>query len=191
MPFIEDLTLYQFTFTGDTVRYQQILDQYFFEVYQGRDCRAVGWLSTDKPFPTGETSQEFKEKLFEFCLDDYVVNLTRGFHECEFCTKQDIDERIRCDEKAHLAGRGNGEIRVMGISSVYAGPILIYHYVIEHQYNPPEEFVEAVLTGLSPNSTELREMRKKISETEWGKRLNEAVETWNTQPKKKLWQFWK
>ena len=41
---------------------------------------------------------------------------------------------------------GNGEIRVTGEDgTVYAAPTMIAHYVAEHHYLPPQEFVDAVL----------------------------------------------
>jgi hypothetical protein len=38
----------------------------------------------------------------------------------------------------------NGEIRVAGEQVVYAAPLLIIHYIEEHGYLPPAEFLEAV-----------------------------------------------
>ena len=41
---------------------------------------------------------------------------------------------------------GSAEIRVKGKDGkVYAAPTLIYHYVAAHDYDPPKEFVEALL----------------------------------------------
>ena len=41
---------------------------------------------------------------------------------------------------------GSAEIRVQGKEGkVYAAPTLIYHYVAAHDYDPPQEFVEALL----------------------------------------------
>jgi hypothetical protein len=41
---------------------------------------------------------------------------------------------------------GNGEIRVLGADGVtFVAPVLILHYVTEHHYLPPPQFVDAVL----------------------------------------------
>jgi len=40
---------------------------------------------------------------------------------------------------------GSAEIRVQGIDgAVYAAPNLIYHYMANHNYLPPEEFLGAI-----------------------------------------------
>jgi hypothetical protein len=52
---------------------------------------------------------------------------------------------------------GSAEIRVFGPNgAIYAAPTLIYHYVAEHHYKPPAEFVHAALTSPRPPSDEYR-----------------------------------
>jgi hypothetical protein len=125
----------------------------------------VGWLDENKPFPKGETSLEFKAKLFEFCLDKYVVHIARGFHTCQFCGVSDHEwyeqRNERYGEEAHWSSIGDGEIRVIGQSTLYAAPALIHHYVVEHNYKPPDEFIEAVLEGSAPGSKEHETWLKK------------------------------
>ncbi len=126
----------------------------------------VGWLSSQMPFEKGDTSQEFKDKLLKFCSDEFIVLIARGFHICEFCdlsSEQWFEEQKDKDgKKAHWASIGDGEIRVRGKLAVYAAPALIHHYVAQHQYRPPDEFIEAVLTG-EPESKEQRELLRKYS----------------------------
>ena len=100
----------------------------------------VGWLEKNKPYPIGETSQKFKDRLSIFCSKEFLVGLTKGVHECEFCSPEVVIEGTRLVV-------GNGEIRVIGKSAIYAAPELIFHYVVNHHYKPPDEFINAVLTG--------------------------------------------
>ncbi len=90
--------------------------------------------------------------------------LMRGIHTCEFCALSDhqwfTQQQNTYGESAHWASLGDGEIRVLGESVVYAAPALIYHYVVEHHYKPPDEFIEAVLAG-EPASEQQRELLKK------------------------------
>jgi hypothetical protein len=90
-------------------------------------------------FPTGETPQEFKNKLYNFCSDEYPGNIACGCHVCEFCGDIPCERwyeegRSRYGEKTHWLNIGDGEILVIGKSVIYAAPTLIYHDVVEHQY---------------------------------------------------------
>ena len=95
----------------------------------------IGWLDRWHSFPTGETSEAFRGKLQQLCLRR--VKQTRGFYSCDFCKGRD---------KPH----GSAEIRVRGEGRVYAAPELVYHYVVIHNYLPPEEFIAAVLNSDQP-----------------------------------------
>lgn len=112
----------------------------------------VGWLDESTPFPTGPTSTAFRQKLLSYCRPQYVVQHYMGAHTCQFCTEPDLVVHVQWESKR--IGLGNGEIRVIGTDVVYAAPTLIYHYVADHDYQPPQEFVEAVLNGPGPGSGE-------------------------------------
>jgi hypothetical protein len=90
----------------------------------------VGWLEKSEPFPTGQTSEEFRTRLLELC--GRPVRQTRGIHTCSLCRGKD-------------RATGSAEIRVAGAAAVYAAPELVHHYVTVHDYRPPEEFIAAVL----------------------------------------------
>lgn len=61
-----------------------------------------------------------------------VVNLTLGFHECDFCSEEP-------------AFRGNGEYHYyLNNGDVYAAPAMILHYLQEHDYRLPEEVREGI-----------------------------------------------
>lgn len=112
----------------------------------------VGWLDEDYPFPTGPTTTAFHERLLVHCRFEFTVLHALGFHDCQFCSSPEPWVKVPWgDEQISL---GNGEIRVIGTDVVYAAPTLIHHYVVDHNYQPPEEFVEAVLTGPGPGSDE-------------------------------------
>jgi nucleoside phosphorylase len=99
---------------------------------------AVGWLDPSSPFHRGHIEPGIVEKLAK--LKRKPVNLTRGFHMCPFCKYERERNAFMYPERA-----GNGEIRVKGQNGlVYAAPVLICHYVAEHEYRPPDEFLDAV-----------------------------------------------
>ena len=121
----------------------------------------VGWLDNSKPYPQGFTSELFKEKLFQFCQRDNAILFCLGYHECQFCENPFFPLEVKRGEI--ITRLGNGEIRVIGQKVIYAAPTMIYHYVVAHNYLPPQEFVDAVLTGPSPASGEHKAL---VKETE-------------------------
>ncbi len=116
----------------------------------------VGWLDAIHPFPKGETTTIFQERLFEFCL--HPVFKTRGVHVCELCGFFGMAKRG--NKEAWL---GSAEIRVIGKEGrVYVAPTLVYHYVVDHGYCPPEEFLQAVLESPLPNSPEYERFKQQM-----------------------------
>jgi hypothetical protein len=106
----------------------------------------VGWLSRDRPFARGPVPLAFADELRRMASEP--VEITRGCHVCEFCEPPGdiIAAEPRYLEVWEMFRCGNGEIHVRGESSVvYCAPELVVHYVSEHQYRPPEEFIAAVL----------------------------------------------
>jgi hypothetical protein len=106
----------------------------------------VGWLSSDKEFLRGPVPEFFTTRLLR--LVESPINLYKGSHSCEFCPGPVFrkTERGRFTMERILGTGGNGEFHVPGLKGVtYVAPALIVHYVIVHQYLPPQEFVDAVL----------------------------------------------
>lgn len=109
----------------------------------------VGWLDIAFPYSRGKVSEEFLDKLWDFLHVRLVI--LRGPQSCYFCSPPEIlyiAQRNGEDIKL-----GFGEIRVLGENGrIYAAPTLVYHYIVAHEYQPPEEFIQAVLTGPEPES---------------------------------------
>jgi hypothetical protein len=116
---------------------------------------AVGWLGFFT-LRRGATPLRFQELLGQLCRRYPPRTATPGFHPCLLGT---------CLWRWWVRRRfgfvaGNGEIIVPGRGGkVYRAPTLIAHYVREHRYKPPKEFVEAVLalyrsTGLDWEAVE-------------------------------------
>ena len=111
----------------------------------------IGWLDAATPFPQSVPDGAFLTRLWAYCQISVVQ--TRGIHPCELCSAG--TQTIfgwHGDESLLL---GTAEIRVFGATGdIYAAPTLIYHYVKDHHYAPPEEFVHAVMMDpLPPDPT--------------------------------------
>lgn len=116
------------------------------DTWHGMPVKAIGWMEVPHPLPTGEAPAGFARRLSAFCTWDKLVHLEAGHQDCGFC--QAIQWRHRELTDSPL---GNGEIRVLGNGVVYAAPSLVGHYVAVHSYLPPAEFVDAVMSGPSPD----------------------------------------
>jgi hypothetical protein len=111
------------------------------------DLLNIGWLSKEQPFRRGPVPYLFASELRR--LSQSPVNLYRGVHLCEFCTPPEdlVALGEQCRNVWEMARSGNGEVRVQSSSgATYAAPTLVWHYVVEHQYQPPQEFIDAVLS---------------------------------------------
>ena len=118
----------------------------------------VGWL---------DISQEYRK---EFVGDDFLrsflpyvenhTNMFRGFHICQFCREQlesngedeRIYERVEVDLGNKITALGCMEVYVFGENCIYICPDLIFHYMKDHSYMPPDVFREAVLSSVEPPS---------------------------------------
>lgn len=103
---------------------------------------AVGWLDKEHSFTKGTVPDSFLERLWVFCRIPEALSM--GIHECEFC--QESSSRLviqRGDEKIQP---GSGVILVFkNKDTAYLAPDLIYHYIVDHGYMPPQEFISAVI----------------------------------------------
>jgi hypothetical protein len=112
----------------------------------GDHIRAVGWLHPDHPFPQGQVSAEFIARLRKFvqsgcrCADELYWGVFMGFHTCEFCQK----------------ARGLRNLGVPAGQVLFVAPEMVVHYVEQHRYAPPAEFVSAVLVSPLPGTPEYR-----------------------------------
>jgi hypothetical protein len=111
-----------------------------------RNVLNIGWLEKSKPFAQGPTGQPFLDQLtswFKIARPEQW----RGLHDCDFCDPEDLENRrpriTLGDEKTYLSC---WEIWIPGNNDkIFAAPGLILHYVSQHQYNPPREFINAVM----------------------------------------------
>ena|GEM_PF-1067174 len=129
--------------------YDDLTEYIYKERFKRQGSLNVGWLALGKNFDQKPASKEFLDKLWRICT--VSVARTRGFHFCELCPASDsevIQELTRDGERLVL---GTAEIRVFGTGDViFAAPNLIFHYVSVHHYDPPAEFVAAVLNNPAP-----------------------------------------
>ena len=119
---------------------------------------AVGWLRRGKPFQTGAPPAGFLFKLAGFCLPENSLEAFARPLPCGLETHP-VKPLLARGRPLPL---GRREIRVIGLEEIYAAPDLIYHYVAEHGYLPPREFIDAVDRGPQPGSPELKALLRAL-----------------------------
>jgi len=114
------------------------------DISDGKARRNVGWLAGWAPFPKAEPAPAFLAALF--ALSKNPVRKGPGAHVC--CKPhQDAGTgmtRASLGDEEILLGAAEIEVASPD-GSWYVAPDLIYHYVKEHRYAPPDEFVRACL----------------------------------------------
>lgn len=108
---------------------------------------SVGWLDEAMPFAVGEVDQGVIERVKRRCVFSRVA-VTRGFHPCNFghCKGRPPYPPLKAEVDGRAAALGSSEIRVVdsGKNRIFCAPNLIIHYMEEHGYMPPQEFLRAV-----------------------------------------------
>ena len=111
---------------------------------EGRQLCAVGWL--ERPgFTTGQTPDACIEALVAAHSTKIVRDGTRGIHTCTLCG-QNLPQLQWRDHAVQL--KGHGHYLVQMDETVYMAPELLLHYICEHAYCPPQEFLRAVSRGV-------------------------------------------
>ncbi|WP_456154798.1 DUF7919 family protein [Wenjunlia vitaminophila] len=110
----------------------------------------VGWLSSHRDFARGVVPEGFLDALADLCLWNRRA-VTRGWHTCNF---EHSEERSKspalCTSDGNRHRLGGAEVRVICRDGRWlVAPDMVLHYIVEHGYLPPEDFVEGVLARRS------------------------------------------
>ncbi|MCP4537518.1 MAG: hypothetical protein GY832_10260 [Chloroflexi bacterium] len=104
---------------------------------------AIGWI--EKPgFPTGQVSNECIDALVAGYPSKIFSDGTRGVHSCTLCNQSIVQMHWK-GQTVQLKGYGHYLIQME--ETVYIAPALLLHYICEHHYCPPQEFVYATVHG--------------------------------------------
>jgi hypothetical protein len=135
----------------------------------GEHVRAVGWLSADHPYTQGAVPTEFVDRLREFVrlasasATALYFGAFGGFHTCEFCGGAHDSRNF---------GVPSGEV-------LFVAPAMVAHYVEQHGYAPPQEFMAAVLTSPLPDTPEYQSAVRVFREIQqrWVEKLIEQQQS--------------
>jgi hypothetical protein len=101
----------------------------------------IGWLDSAHEYPKSKASAVFVEKLTRILNAgdrfNARVNQIRGVHPCNLCSQRIFNNPFIGSCELWLPAKA-GDV-------TYAAPSMIIHYIEDHDYCPPQEFVESVL----------------------------------------------
>lgn len=110
------------------------------------ECVNIGWLDRRHDFEKGDVPEGFIEKLKK--LPTFTAHA--GYHNCHFC-------------KGGGRDTWSSSIKmVIGNGVVYLTPDMIVHYVRDHHYKPPQEFINAVMDMSEMSDREAHEYINEI-----------------------------
>ena len=131
--------------------------------YQQRypGCIAIGWLEKGHTYnQEGNLLKGFVESLRKFIKHNPTTDMVwLGYHDCDICPKEKNDTQPLSRQewankykdgkewpsKTEKKEKDKKEPRhinlvIHGDNKIYAAPELLLHYIIDHEYIPPEEF---------------------------------------------------
>jgi hypothetical protein len=130
--------------------YEELTECDYFGKEYSNILTAVGWLENENTFPIGTVSKEVFSKLCEFGKNPWTFAVSMGYHSCSLCQFQ-FENNTQ---------KGLSNIFIPHNGKIYVCPELITHYINNHFYLPPREFIEAVY-GCPPQSS-MAYLKKKL-----------------------------
>jgi hypothetical protein len=126
----------------------------------------VGWLDKKHQFPTGTVEPGLLQKLKELIFKSYegscniLVNELWGSDECPICGQAKIKIFVGDD----YFDLGSAELWIPNSEArnrehYFATSGLIIHYITDYHYQPPQEFIDAVLKLNSDSDFEGQSVR--------------------------------
>jgi hypothetical protein len=101
-------------------------------VWRGERVRAIGWLEGNHSYRRGAVPASFVDRLKQHVRSAYQPVKIWGWHDCTLCPRDG-------------AARGASNVMIPTPELLYIAPGMVVHYIEDHDYHPPEEFIEAVL----------------------------------------------
>tara|TARA_R110002111_G_C5968880_1_gene370134 strand:+ start:1211 stop:1699 length:489 start_codon:yes stop_codon:yes gene_type:complete len=158
--YFEDLSPYRY-YADDNCWYEFADDCEFKKILH------IGWLDSNHSFPLGTVDKALVKQLRDLvCGSPGWVNVhvhaISGLHPCNLCN---ANPKIRCR---------TGRLRYLGITElwipsrdkkiIFASPDMVLHYIEEHSYLPPAEFLEALRNFDTSQPFDAEELGKKLIE---------------------------
>jgi len=118
----------------------------------GPEVASIGWLDAEHPYHRGEVAEEHVRALERVLVHGWQPVYAKGWDACPFCGAGEVQPILRdVDGEPRMIGAAN--LFVPAGNVLYLAPSMILHYIEEHGYAPPEEFLRA-LSRCDPTTPE-------------------------------------
>lgn len=162
--YFEDLSPYRY-YADDNCWYEFADDCEFEKLLN------IGWLDSNHSFPVGTIDDALFKILRDLvCCIPKRINIhfarIRGQHACNLCKAY---AKIRC-KIGGMRHLGCTELRIPSREQkvVFTSPDMILHYIEEHSYLPPVEFLDALRNFDTSQPFDAEELGKNIIERRVG-----------------------
>ncbi len=143
------------------------------EYFGAKKVIAVGWLGNCVE-TKGTIPDKCINNLFKAYSEDQIHwDGTLGWHNCEICSGKEkwyhegkVGPQIKWRSR-ELYLYGHGHYLIKRKETVYMCPALILHYILDHNYQPPKEFIDAAIYGefipkIERDLSELKQLKWRI-----------------------------
>jgi hypothetical protein len=137
--------------------FDYFLDLSSYEVEEGivmPEVLNIGWLSKEIKFQEGNSSEDFIRKLkriIEISTStslNLVMGRWRGISACPLCGIPSYNILMNWEQRERKRGIERAELWIPSIcrqETYYSSSTYIAHYIMHHNYLPPDEYIESVL----------------------------------------------
>ena len=108
----------------------------------------IGWLGNERDFNTGKMDSALRKKLDLAIKGSSLASFTtepeRGYHYCYLCPRQFQAPFFTADGKEFECGNATLWIPAVDCDRYYVSPTTIVHFIDDHDYLPPKEYLDAL-----------------------------------------------
>lgn len=122
---------------------------------------AVGWLDAPHPFTSGDAPDGLVDRLGALIRDAWNPFYFMGYHACTLCPENEL-------WSLNNKPLGCANLWLPGDEVIYVAPSLVIHYIYNHSYLPPQEFIDAVERCPAMGSVEYLEAIAALALTSFG-----------------------
>ena len=114
------------------------------EIADDPAIRTVGWLGAPHPVPQGNVGPDEIAKIWQLIHLRFQPVESEGWETCTYCFGDPDEQPIELMHDGKYVMLGANNIYVPAGGLIYVAPDQIIHYIEEHGYGPPADFLEAL-----------------------------------------------